>query len=263
MQSEIKQKFPNWTNDWYTEYDLVLSDDIDSLLSCELLKQLKGYEINYFYDFEKIYKVKNTPINENIIGVDTDFVRGKNWGNHITISNANANLNCICDITNDNYSKKYCGSTALEIISYYDYDISHLTEEGKMILLAIDCGFKGFYNTNFHDIQKYYLCDVMQLEELYKVIQRHSIEEFYEVIRKYKLYNKIYIKQGRLTTDIELKTLSEMLDLPLLLPNCEFELFRKFQRKNKSISLLAEQDMQNVVSLAFTRKNFVSYTISL
>lgn len=264
MKKEVKEKFPKWVNDWWNEYDLVMSDDIDSLISCELLHQIKGYNIKYFYDFKNLYKIKNSCVIKNIIGVDVDFVKGKNWGNHITNSQRNANLNSVFHISNDNYTAKYAGSTVLQIISYYNIDISNLTEEAKMLLLAVDTAFKGFYNKDFHNIQKYYLCDVLELDCLYEVISRHTIEEFYDIIKKYKLYSKIKINdKGRLETDIELNALSELLNLPLQLPDVEFEIYQKYQRKNIEISLLGDRDMENMISLAFTRKNFVSCTIPL
>ena len=54
------------------------------------------------------------------------------------------NLNLMCQVTNDNYTDKYAGSTLLTIWSVYDLPLPE-TEEGKMLLLCIDSAYKGFY----------------------------------------------------------------------------------------------------------------------
>lgn len=48
MKQEIKQKFPKWVDN-NKKYYMCLTDDLDSLMSCILLEQIKGYEISHFY----------------------------------------------------------------------------------------------------------------------------------------------------------------------------------------------------------------------
>ena len=43
MKSNIKGKFPKWVNE-NKYYDLILSNDLDSLFSCEILKTSQGME---------------------------------------------------------------------------------------------------------------------------------------------------------------------------------------------------------------------------
>ena len=52
MKSKIKEMFPEWCSDDKKKYELILTDDIDSLVSCALLNKIKGYKINYFYFIE-------------------------------------------------------------------------------------------------------------------------------------------------------------------------------------------------------------------
>ena len=54
MRDGYAQLLPDWYNG-DEEHDLVLSDDIDSLASCAVLNNIKGWEIGYFYDFNTIY----------------------------------------------------------------------------------------------------------------------------------------------------------------------------------------------------------------
>ncbi|MDD2288020.1 MAG: hypothetical protein PHY55_04215, partial [Bacteroidales bacterium] len=104
MLQEIKSQFPAWCSDNTTPFSLTLSDDLDSLLSCYLLEQIKGYPIHYFYDFKNLSKIENA--NRQSIGIDIDLVNGKCWGNHLTFQSLGdifniecANLNTVCKIT--------------------------------------------------------------------------------------------------------------------------------------------------------------------
>jgi hypothetical protein len=70
MLQEYKSKFPKWCSDDTTPFSCCLSDDLDSLLSCRLLEKIKGYPINYFYDFTNLYQTENA--NGKALGVDID-----------------------------------------------------------------------------------------------------------------------------------------------------------------------------------------------
>ena len=50
-------------------------NDIDSLLSCSILKYIKGYDINLFYDFEGLYSIEET--GNQAIGVDMILLKAK------------------------------------------------------------------------------------------------------------------------------------------------------------------------------------------
>ena len=153
MHQELKDKFPTWVNDpEHGKYNLCCSNDLDSLVSCALLRELKGYPINYFYDFRTLYKADRED-NRKAIGVDMALASsGRCWDNHVTLarwdSKSNpmaANPNNIFNINAGNkteYVKKYAMSTTLLIYSYYDIPLPKSTEAQK-ILLAIDTGHQG------------------------------------------------------------------------------------------------------------------------
>ncbi|WP_031314119.1 hypothetical protein [Caldanaerobacter subterraneus] len=261
MREDIKKLFPEWTNsDNY--YDLCLTDDIDSLLSCIFLKRIKGYEINYFYDFTNIYST-NKATNQ-VIGVDTDLVKGKCWGNHVVIekNKESANLNRVLNISSKNYTNKYAGSTLLTILSYYDVDISHLSEEALMILLCIDSAFLGFYDAKFKEVHKYYLGDILQFPELLEVEERHTKKEFEGIQKKYRLKEKIKInKEGMLYTDIALPELEAVLGIPIQLPDIKF-----YPRKTFQTDLTTQEyyttikNFVNIFSSAMIKKNSIKFS---
>ncbi|NNG66153.1 hypothetical protein [Caldanaerobacter subterraneus] len=261
MRPDIKKLFPDWVNS-NEYYDLCLSDDVDSLLSCIFLEKIKGYKINYFYDFTNIYSTDKAT--NKVIAVDVDLTKGKCWGNHVVIegNKESANLNRVLGISQENYTQKYAGSTLLTILSYYDVDISQLSEEAKMILLCVDSAYLGFYNDNFKEIHKKYIGDILQFPELIEIEERHTKEEFEGLQRKYRLKEKIKInKEGMLDTDIALTELEAVLGIPFKLPSIKFYLRKSFQT-----DLITQEyyntikNFVNIFSLAMIRKDSIKFT---
>lgn len=246
------------------QYDLILSNDIDSLYSCILIKQVKGYEVNYFYDFKNLYQSKQSQ--NEYIGVDIDLTEGYCISNHVTRlsekdkCNPKAyNLNN--DISKDNYAEKFSGSTTLYLHRLLKFPLP-ATEEGKIILLSIDGGYKGFYNPDFHDTFKHYLVDVLEFEELYYLCQKYTLEDFINLIIKYNLNGKIWFNNCGLQTNIKLRELQEVLGLPFLLPKNKFTIIKQFEYVSKPITTekTKEELDSNIFSLALTRKNYVNYS---
>lgn len=273
MNEYYIKEFPEWVNDNETKYDLCLTDDIDSLLSCIMLKKIKGYDINLFYDFRGLYTLEET--GNKAIGVDMDITKGKAWGNHVvklspydSYNNEIANLNIIGDISRRNYTKKYCGSTLLTIMSYYGIRIDNLSEEGKMILLAIDSTHLPFYRSRFKETGKRWLVNILEYPELYEVTQRHEEFDFEKVINKYGLRKPINMFDGRLQTEIDLEGISKALNgLDIELPNGEFTKRVGFNNIYKDLSdddkyYLTKSNINNdIFSLAVTYKHSISYSI--
>ncbi|ADL08043.1 hypothetical protein [Thermosediminibacter oceani] len=259
MRAEYKAKFPEWTkSDKY--FDLCLSNDIDSLFSCKLLEKVKGYKINYFYDFNCLYKTENA-INE-AIAVDIDLIRGKCWGNHVTpfYNPEAANLNIIDSISHENYFDKYAGSTLLEIWSYYDIPLPQ-SEEAKMILLAIDSFYLGYYSQYFNDIisHAHYL-NVLEMKEFEEILSRYKPKDFEEVKKKYNLNGKIWIdKDKKLASDIRLAELSELFDLDLTLPDIEFLPYYYFIPQTAKISTIGGK----IFSAALVGRNKIKYSVAV
>ena len=50
MKEKYLQKVPTWYSD-FTKYDVVLSDDLDGIVSTSALKFAKNWNVEYFYDF--------------------------------------------------------------------------------------------------------------------------------------------------------------------------------------------------------------------
>jgi len=265
LKQELKDKFPKWCQEdnICKINNMCLSDDLDSLFSCIILQRLFPHlKISGFYDFKTLYNTKElNKFDSNIFGVDMDLTKGRCWGNHVTLHNPkSANINTVLGIGEHNYYTKYCGSTLLTILSYYNCNLLEtLSEEAKMVLLAVDSTFLGYWFNNGYYCKKY--LELMEMKELLLVLGRHSKQEFEKLNSKYNLKSKIYIDQnGYLQTNIKLEELGELFNLSFILPKNKFSTYKEF----KIVQSPCLKHNEGVVfSCARTYKNALRYSITM
>ena len=270
MNIDYLENIPQWFEE-QIKLDLVLSNDIDSLVSCALLKKVKGWNAKYFYDFDNCYVSTTLKNGHNErCWVDVAVLNGeKAFDNHVSMvtiwddwNQQMINPNLVANITNEYYPDKYAGSTALLIWSIYDLPLPK-TEEGKMLLLSIDSAFKGHYNERFAEANQFYLCDMFDFGELYDVMERHKIGEFYDIMEKYKIKDIITMKDGKLHTNLDLKKIGELLGIDLELPGDSFLLWKEYEIMHEKIEdyIQTTRDIaNNIFTLAFTYKDSVRYS---
>jgi hypothetical protein len=270
MREQYKAMFPCWVDFVEEDYDLVLSNDVDSLLSCLWLNKMFGWRINYFYDFTALYQIRESK-NDKIY-VDIDVVSGKGWGNHVTLLHKNsicntqtANLNTIFRINRENYCKKYAGSTLLTILSYYDYPAFLLPKEAQKIILAIDGTYKGFYDSYFRKWNYFYIHNVLDVDYLYNLQREYTIDDFYATIGQYNLHKKVFMRNGMLDTKIKLAELCELFkfdrDIVNDLFNAEFWKMQEFEDVKMPLNDDTTVDLSNAFSFALTNKNFAKLSL--
>lgn len=225
MKAEYKEKLPQWYMDT-KKYDLILSDDIDSLASCMILSQVKDWNIEYFYTFNGMSKTRSAT--KEPVGIDIALYKGKCFDNHVTMLHKDdyfnpesINLNVMDKINRNCYFDKFCGSTLITVWSLFGLPLPK-SEVGKMILLSIDSTYKGYYYNRFRKRNRHYLCDVLGFDELYEAEEKHKEWEFTKVLSTYNLKSKIGVHRGILSTDIKLDEVSMELDIPLILPKNTF-----------------------------------------
>ncbi|WP_123052971.1 hypothetical protein [Clostridium sp. JN-1] len=264
MNKKYAAKFPEWTKN--NKYNMCLSDDLDSLFSTILLNKILGYEVTHFYDFSNIYKAIDYKANDDVIAVDVDTIYTKCWSNHVVpFDNPDsANLNQVENIDRYNYYSKYAGSTLLEIISYYNLNINSLSEEAKLVLLAVDSTYL-MYNFNKDNCKKI-LANVLELPELFELCKKYSDNKsiFYKLQDKYNLKSKIYIDDnGKLKTDINLEGLSKLFGMSFILLKNKFKATHTLHiehlydvQLDNFIKELQEKH-QSIFSAARTRKNYI------
>lgn len=82
----MKKKYLEKVPDWYKsneKFDLVLSDDIDSLASVAVIQSIHpNWEVDYFYDFDNIYASNDVYFKEKKsatrVWVDVAIVKKRN-----------------------------------------------------------------------------------------------------------------------------------------------------------------------------------------
>lgn len=290
MEKNQIKNLPTWYNDKTNKYHTILTDDIDSLLSCAILKQVMGWNIEEVFLLKQVANYSDIPIDVSAktkhatvteeIGVDFAKYKGKCFDNHITrFSNKDykneesINPNLMEDVTKKNYTEKYAGSTVLLLWSLYGLS-KDMTDEAMMILLTIDSSFLGYYDDRYRPYIKHYLVDVLDLPEFYNCIERHTQEDFKRIKNKYHLSGKIRLENGHLKTNIDIDKINEVLlwetaeVLEIELPTEEFYVDKFFMSEIEDIyGLYAECDRDIIQKEqychALTRTNTVNYSIEI
>ncbi|MFD1675952.1 hypothetical protein [Alicyclobacillus fodiniaquatilis] len=247
--------------------NLILTNDLDSHWSCKIGEQVKGYKINYFYDFSKVYRINESALTP--VGMDVSLCKGRCWDNHVAVFNGlynkqSANINNLLGISRENYTDKYALSTLLQLISYYKaIDFRSLTDEQKIGLWVIDSAYLGHYKKAFQKTHNEFI-EILELQELATVLDKYRLIDFERFKLTYNTNGEIWItSDGTLETDIDLDGLQKIyLNVDLSLPTEKFSLFKEYgEPVELDVSKRAiYRPKGTIVSIAYTRKNIVKYT---
>ena len=152
------------------------------------------------------------------------------------------------------------------LYALYDIPLPQ-TEEGQLMLLAIDSTYLGYYSeyVNAQQANKYYLCDVMGLTGLYDLLQSHARQDFERIAITYGLKAAITLdSDGRLKSDIDLIGISKAIGIDIQLPKDRFNKVKNYDSKQATLPdddfITAKEDGQ-IISMALTRKNTVKYSL--
>ena len=268
MKPQLKQLFPQWVSE-KLDRELIMSNDLDSILACTLLNKQFGYKINGYYSFDLGLGFINPNIGKKHIGVDIALNNKMYcWDNHVTILNSDtainknsANLNTIYKVSAKNkyeYFKKFAGSTAMQIWSYYGFEVPE-KDNGKMMLLSIDSAYLGYYRESFRDTWINYM-ELLGFEELIEFCSRHTEEDFKEFK---KLYTENFnFSDGIVYYSIESrKFVEECLDMELYIPTEQFLLHTEMKAHQTTMNNVQNLSKDtNVFSYAVTGINKIKYT---
>lgn len=293
MKEIYREKLLNG-NEWIDstdEYGLILTDDLDSLLSCAILKHVKGWSIEQAYIFKAnkpIVKSKDAQLYDYLgtikdathesIGVDLALTAGKCFDNHLTqfsygekINPESINLNRVQNIYRQSYSKKYNLSTVLLLWSLYDLPKEGLSDEFMMLLITIDGSYEGFFtDARWVGIHEFWIRDVLDLPEFLECERRHTYREFKAIREKYNIHKghgKITLSHGLLVTDIDLEAVNDTLgwetDIQVELPADKFykkAVFKDNIAKIEGYPSSVKTICDNPFSYALTGKYAVNYS---
>lgn len=282
MNNKYEKMLPTWYKD-NSPKDLILSNDIDSLLSIKLLEMIKpNWKLKYFYDFDSgLFATGKRSGSENAVGVDIalDYKGLKTFDNHVTSDNGkninpNAiNLNNVCGISSSNYSRKYCCSTALLIYSLFNIPLPK-SDTGKALLLAIDSTYYSYFNPirknrwDWVNVHKHWF-DVLELNELFEIEQKYKEEDF----NKFSFINEAKIQlidewgDGDYTMYFPLERkdrIEKELEISLDIPADNFRLLKEVKAKSMNLDGRHKSDVlknQDVFSFAMTAKNHCNYSV--
>lgn len=263
---KLDNKF-NWINE-KGNYTTIGTDDYDSFVLWNVLREVNNWELNYFYSFNKLYKL-DLSNNLEAVGCDLSVPKNKTIDNHVSmlfkespVNKQSINLNNIYAISGDNYTKKYAMSSTL--VGWWALGLPLPTSKlGKMFLIALDVGHKGHYSDYFNKVHTNWL-ELMGFTELIDLLNEYPQEQFDSFIKKMKEKGDfIKINQDGFmeTGTINLDNLSKHLGFKLELPQEKFTLVESYQTgyfdryKDKHI----ETD-EKIISYALTYKNNGSYT---
>lgn len=265
MLEVVREKFPAWCGK-QGKQTLILSDDLDSLVSCAIESYVHNYKINQFYSFRKMYIV-NPDDEREPIACDLDLIKGKTWSNHVvrvneadSVNPEAANLNAMLHVSTENYTKKYAMSTSLMMWSYFNLPLPE-TIEGKRLLLAIDSSYLGHYNPYFFRIHTAWL-KALGFDELVDVLNNSKELDFRILKILYDLDAKIRVADnGKLKTSITLEQVEKLLGIPICFPKETFQLMHQLTHHHQTVDRHFDKDkIDNLYSMALTRKNQIKYS---
>lgn len=247
MNSALKESFGDWyKNIDKDKYYTVLSNDIDSYLSCLFLKKKFGVEIGGFYDFESLYVNTEATEGKEPIYVDADITSGYAFGNHVTSIHNHDCINLNQHIGTDNYTDKFAGSTLMTLFSLYDMDLTKYRREKIYLLLTIDVWFKQYfcYRSKWD-----YWVQAMGMEYLTEIVSDLEMETYYDVLLGYKLDRDItMMPDGTLFFPIDYQGIKEDFNLNIPEPDYVFDtkaldlkigqgdLYHMYKRKDRIFS---------------------------
>lgn len=279
MNTATLTTLPEWVSKDAT-YDLVLTNDIDSLVSCVILKMCKGWDVKYFYDFNTVYysrQLKRDNAHPRV-WVDCCVLKERGFDNHVTMLSSEdwinpnlCNLNNVYKISADDYFSKYNLSTALLVWSIYGLPIPK-SEEGKMILLSIDSSYCGYFSRYENDNKqcKHWLVDILEMQDLYSCLERHKFTDFYRIKSNYKINKVLELGKHLSFTDLFgemaysswMNKIGKELGLNISLPQDEFKKWMSFDNRKDHIRFTNKSDYGKIFSLAVTGRDFISYSVS-
>ena len=258
----VEKNFGDWYKHLDHTYSLMLSDDIDSWLTSKIIERDFGCKLDLFNSFSSLYFKEGVDIydlkRDKIIAIDIDISKNRCFSNHVTYINNPECINLNKGISS--YYGKFAGSTLLTVLSLYNYDLSDFTEQQLEILISIDTAFKQYF-FNANTFTKWY-SDVLEYPIFIDIIKNRDKQYFYDIIKSYKLHEKIIVNNGHLETRIKLDELSEIFNIDLSLPQEKFEPFYCMQTVSMPLDDFKRViDKDKIFSSALTRKNYIVASI--
>lgn len=283
MKKEIRELYPNWIDNIDgKKYTAGFTADMDGLLCASFAKHHLGLEVNAFYNFKKMCKINPTDKRE-LIFFDSALKEGKVFDNHLTkgaerayVNPESANINSVLGNHRGEYTDKFAMSTFIQLYALYNIPLP-TTLQGKLILLCVDVGFKGYYDSRYKSTFLSYL-EMFGMMELVDVLEQFTQQQMYEFMLRAKMNmsiqhmsnNKLFINTDlggynadwfNFETGMDLDWYSKHLGFPVELPQEKFEVVEEFTTKTLDAYMFNNKQEEQAVSYAYinSKKIMVSF----
>lgn len=275
MQKEYLEKIKencSWFWDTTKKY-LIISDDMDSLLTALLILTYRpNWEIGGFVDYREGFYIKKglegKLTKDNIICIDMSVCEEgiKSISNHVTmrykddtVNSQDINLSNIDGISTYNYFEKYNLNTF--ILTYSLLRLKPSSDKASAIMLMLDSAYLPFYaNKGYQDyyVQKKYLCDVLDLEEVWQVQSKIEKGQFSLGKNNLGLDSKVYACDEGIKTvkPVFLEEICNILEIDYSPQKLEgfFYLKELVVSMTRQISFDGV-DRDNIIGMAVTRRD--------
>ena len=241
---------------------LVLTDDIDSLMTCLFLKNRYNIPIGAFFDFRTM--VYNPYVfqpwycdgrrRNHSIFVDCAVVNWEyNVDQHVTCRNipVSLNVNTGIAIGNNKYISKYAGSTYLTTLIMAGINVNELPENELLFLLLIDSFYAQYYREYNNTWDTW--VNLLGCQAMTEIVRAHPKEYFENLQREFKIagygddrkrLGKIWIKDdGHLDSNIDFDGIRNHFGIEIELPDIQFNYApRRFRRDVNLIKWIDDRE---------------------
>ncbi|MDK2800581.1 MAG: hypothetical protein PWQ70_2200 [Clostridiales bacterium] len=266
--------------DWLQEKDMnmVLTDDVDSVIAANLLQQELGWKVSHFYDFNKLLVSPHMFYGDEdkLVGIDLTLAgQKKTIDNHVFRWHGEHDYNKQCINFNShikamyNYTNKCLFNTVLHCYYLLGKKLPS-NNVGKAILLLIDSTYYGWIKKDFRSrlvqyLEEYGFTELIDILNKVTPEQWKQLEDYFKIKRKIKLDDRLKFidvysieefgfKYKKIFDYLELK---EELELPTY-----FELDKKMRTCHVQGDNLAWiLNLDNLYSYSIVRKRECKYSV--
>ena len=258
VSERLRDVFPGWWRDLQQhpdDYYTVLTNDMDSLLACRVIKSQTGVKIGGYYDFHKGIYQTDYAVDKEPIFVDASIMQDgvKAFDNHFCYNPNKAIINPNLALADDApYNLKYPGSTLALVAALYDVPIT--SDKQRDALLAIDGFYSGYYNDNgrWQQINIDWLDELGLSEQLLPTLKA-----------KDKEYFEAYIGKNKFDKPLEFNAASGRFFGRTCVPSGQFRIQQKvrcYYGPPDMLKCAINGGCKEIFSAAFTAKNACVYS---
>lgn len=257
MKEQLLDKLPKWyKNINKDKYYLILSNDMDSYLSCCLLHKLFCVQIGGFFNtYSGLYiNAERTQGKEPVyVDLSVCLPNAKCFDNHVNclLNKQAINPN---NIGIEKYTDKYNGGTLPLICALYGKDISAMSERHLSTMITADSWYQPYYSSYFHESFMKWVDLLFGEDKKYilSILQKHTESEWTKYSIRNSMKAKIIVDNDGYLISNHPFIKNSGLDI-----SCKFTLYRKLLRKY-NVQKYNLKNYSGIITAAETKRNVYS-----